>query len=66
MPNVGTLIVGTSEHQQHNANLKKGDPVAVCRPRSPMIKSIQDGEEKAESHIWNCSYLHLVGDLPDL
>ena len=48
-------------------NLKKGDPTAVCPPCSPMIKLAQYGEEEAESsYSWNCSYLHLVGDLPDL
>ena len=40
MPCVGTLILRTSGHQQHNVNLQKGDSTAVCRPRSSMIKSI--------------------------
>ena len=55
MKSVVTLIVRTPGHQQFNANLQKGDPAVVCRPRSPMIKSAQDGEEEAESaHDWNC------------
>ena len=46
-------------------NLQKGDPAAVCRPRSPMIKLAQNGEEEAESsHNWNCPYL--MGDFFDL
>ena len=48
-------------------NLLKGDLATVCSPCSPMIKLAQDGEEEAESsYSWNCSYLHLVGDLLDL
>ena len=51
---VRTLIVGISEHQQRNMNLQKGDPTAVCRPCSPMIKSAQDVEEEADSlRDWN-------------
>ena len=53
---IRTLIVGISEHHQLNVNLQKGDPTAVCRSHSPMIKSAQDGEEEVESsHNWNCS-----------
>ena len=40
-------LVGTFEHQQRNVNLKKGDLAVVCWPRSPMIKSAQDGEGEA-------------------
>ena len=46
---------------------EKGDSTTMCRPRSPMIKSTQDGEEEAESsHSWNCLSLYLIGDLPNL
>ena len=51
---VGTLIVGASEHQQHNMNLQKGYLTTVCRLRSLMIKSTNDGEEEADnSHSWD-------------
>ena len=46
---------------------KKGNSAAVCRPRSPMTKSTQDGEEETKSSpSSNLTYLHLMGDLPDL
>ena len=48
-------------------NLQKGDLAMVCGPHSPMVKPTQDEEEEVEnfSHL-ELSYLHLVGDLPDL
>ena len=44
-----SLIIGTSEHHPCDMNLQKVDPTVVFRPRSPMIKSVKDGEEEAES-----------------
>ena len=63
---VGTLmslIVRTLEHQSCDVNLQKGDLTVVCRSHSPMIKSVKDGEEKAEGPP---PPPFLMGDLPNL
>ena len=48
-------------------NLQKGDSAMVRRPCYPIAKSAQNEEEKAGSLAQlELSYLHLVGDLPNL
>ena len=79
MPIVGTLIVGSPEHQiagvlivrflehqQRNVNLQKGHCVSGEPAASPMIKLAKSAEKEKRTRIVRIAYLSPVGDLFEL